>query len=291
MEVYPSKAVFRRFELQQGVEIGADAPWTVSWPYDPSNAPYDPKRLRATRAKPQFPAGAKLSFKVNRTPFSSLAVTFPAATDTATTHLYRLELARRGADGAWRTFACRETRGEYHLPAAARGATLADAEISAGYFTPGEPCRISVTPVNFWGGEGKAISAEWVPPEAKRLERVWEGVPAPARPGEKFSFNGGEALFSFPEGVWAKIPVGAKVRLTADLLLEQGDVRGVNFGLFSKRDYRRSSPAIHTPKGHSDLRYVVDFKRVATKYPLDFRLRQGDRSKILFRRLALDRIV
>jgi len=118
---------------------------------------------------------------------------------------------------------------------------------------------------------------------------VWEGVPAPARKGEKFSFNGG-ALFSFPEGVWDKIPVGAKARLTADLLLEQGDVRGVNFGLFSKRDNLRSSPAIHTPSGYSDLRYVVDFRRVATKYPIDFRLRQGDRSKILFRRLALDRI-
>ena len=290
MEVYPSKAVFRRFELKDRFEIGANAPWTVSWPYDPANAPYDPKRLRATRPRPQFPAGAKLSLKVDREPFSSLAVSFPAATDTDTTFLYRLELARRDADGKWITFACRETRGEYHLPAAARGATLTDDAISAGYFTPGETCRISVTPVNFWGGEGKPISAEWTPPAAKALERVWEGVPAPARPGEKFSFNGGEALFSFPEGVWAKIPVGAKVRLTADLLLEQRNVRGVNFGLFSKRDYRRSSPAIHTPKGYSDLRYVVDFRRVATKYPLDFRMRQGDRLKVLFRRLALDRI-
>lgn len=289
MEVYPSKAVFRRFELQQGVEIGADAPWTVSWPYDPANAPYDPRRLRATRPKPQFPARAKLALETDRVPFSSLAVTFPAATDAATTHHYRLELARREAGGEWRTFARRDIRGDYHLPAAARAATLRD-DVSAGYFTPGEPCRISVTPVNFWGGEGKVISAEWTPPEAKRLERVWEGVPAPARPGEKFSFNGGEALFSFPEGVWAKIPVGAKVRMTADLVLEQGNVRGVNFGLFSKRDYRRSSPAILTPKGYSDLRYVVDFRRVATKYPLDFRLRQGDRTKILFRRLALDRI-
>ena len=289
MEVYASRAVFRRFELQQGVEIGADAPWTVTWPYDPSNAPYDPKRLCASRPKPQFPAGAKLSFKVDGTPFSSLAVTFPATTDTATTHHYRLEMARRGADGAWRTFARRETRGEYHLPVDARGATLTDATISAGYFTPGETCRFSVTPVNFWGGEGETISAEWTPPEVKRVTRIWEGVPAPARDGEKFKFNG-NAEFSFPVGVWENIPVGTKLRLTADLLLEQGDVRGVNFMLQSMPGKKRPFGSVLTPNGLSDLRYVVEFKRQATTTPYNFVLRQGDRSKILFRRLALDRI-
>ena len=289
MEVYPSKAVFRRFELKDRVEIGADAPWTVAWPYDPANAPYDPKRLRATKPKPKFPDGAKLSLKAVGAPFSSLAVTFPAATDTNTTYLYRLELARRDADGKWRTFARRETRGEYHLPAAARGATLTDAAISAGYFTPGETCRITVTPVNFWGGEGKAVCAEWTPPEAKPVARIWEGVPAPAREGEKFTFNG-NAVFSFPAGLWDKIPVGTKLRLTADLLLEQGDVRGVNFMLQSKPDKKRPFGSVHTPKGASDLRYVVEFTRQAAAAPYDFSLRQGDRSKILFRRLALDKI-
>ena len=289
MEVYSSKAVFRRFELKDRVEIGADAPWTVSWPYDPANAPYDRKRLCASRSKPQFPEGAKLTFKVNGTPFSSLAVSFPAATDTSTTHHYRLELARRGADGVWHTFVCRETRGEYHLPVDARGATLADAAISAGYFTPGEPCRFTVTPVNFWGGEGMSISAEWTPPEAKPVTRIWEGVPAPARDGEKFKFNG-NAEFSFPIGVWEKIPVGTKLRLTADLLLEQGDVRGVNFMLQSNPGRKRPFGSVLTPKGFSDLRYVAEFKRQATPTPYNFVLRQGDRSKILFRRLALDRI-
>ena len=289
MEVYASRAVFRRFELQQGVEIGADAPWTVTWPYDPASAPYDPNRLCASRPKPQFPSGAKLSFKVDGTPFSSLAVTFPAATDTATTHCYRLEMARRGADGAWHTFARREMRGEYHLPDAARGATLTDAAISAGYFTPGETCRFMVTPINFWGGEGEPISAEWTPPEAKSVTRIWEGVPAPARDGKKFAFKG-SGEFSFPEGLWEKIPVGAKLRLTADLLLEQGDVRGVNFMLQSMPGKKRPFGSVLTPNGLSDLRYVVEFKRQATKTPYTFVLRQGDRMKMLFRKLALDRI-
>ena len=218
-------------------------------------------------------------------------MTFPAATDTDTTYLYRLELARRDAGGKWRTFARRETRGEYHLPASARGATLTDAAISAGYFTPGEPCRVSVTPVNFWGGEGKTICAEWTPPEAKPVVRIWEGVPAPAREGEKFSFNGARE-FSFPVGLWDKIPVGTKLRLTADLLLEQGKVRGVNFTLKSPPDKKRPAGFgfIHTPKGMSDLRYVVEFTRQAAAAPYNFSIRQGDRSKILFRRFTLDRI-
>ena len=216
-------------------------------------------------------------------------MTFPAATDTATTHCYRMELARRGADGAWHTFARRETRGEYHLPASARGATLTDAAISAGYFTPGETCRFSVTPINFWGGEGEPISAEWTPPEAKSVTRIWEGVPAPARADKKFTFKG-SGEFSFPEGLWEKIPVGAKLRLTADLLLEQGDVRGVNFMLQSMPGKKRPFGSVLTPKGLSDLRYVVEFRRQATKTPYTFVLRQGDRMKMLFRKLALDRI-
>ena len=288
MEVYPSRAVFRRFELQQGVEIGADAPWTVAWPYDPANAPYDPKRLCAARPKPQFPADAKLSFKVGRVPFSSLAVMFPAATDTDTTHLYRLEMARREPDGAWRTFACRETRGTYHLPPTARDATLRD-DIPSGYFTPGETYRISVTPVNFWGGAGKAIEAEWTAPAARQATLVWEGVPAPAREGEKFAFRGGRE-FSFPLGVWDKVPVGAKIRLVADLALEQGDVRGVTFGLQSKPDKKRPFGYIHTPKGFTDLRYVVDFRRGAAAKPYNFVMRQGDAGKVLFRRFALYRL-
>ena len=288
MEVYPSQAVFRRFELKEGFEIGADAPWTVTWPFDPATAPYSTSRLRARNPKPKFPAGAKLSLKANGTPFSSLAVTFPATTDTNTTHTYRLELARRDAQGRWRTFACRETRGEYHLPAASRSATITDGAISAGYFTPGETCRISVTPVNFWGGEGEPICEEWTPPEAKPVKRVWEGVPSPAREGKMLSFNGG-AVFSFPDGVWEKIPAGAKLRLTADMLMEQDDVRGANF-MLSYRPNGKVRPFgfIITPPGKTDFRYVVEFSLKETGAPYDFRLRQGNPGKIMFRRLALD---
>ena len=288
MEVYASRAVFRRFDLQQGVEIGADAPWTLTWPYDPSNATYDPKRLCASRPKPRFPVGAKLSFKVDSTPFSSLAVTFPATADAATTHLYRLELARRDSSGEWRTFARREMRGEYHLPVAARGTTLTDV-ISAGYFTPGEPCRFSVTPVNFWGGEGEAIVAEWTPSEAKPVTRIWEGVPAPARDGEKFEFDFA-AAFSFPAGLWENIPVGAELRLTADMMLEQGDMRGALYTLESMPGKIRPFGNIHTPRGFSDLRYVMEFKRQSTATPYNFAMRHGDRVKVLFRKFALDLI-
>lgn len=287
MEVFPSKAVFRRFELQQGVEIGADAPWTVTWPYDPATARYNPERLRASKPKPQFPAGAKIALAPEGSPFTALGVTFPVAEDADTTYKYRLELARR--DGAiWRTFASREICGTYHLPAASRETSISDT-LSAGYFTPGEPCRITVTPVNFWGGEGKPIHAQWIPPEAKSVTRVWEGVPAPARAGEAFSFNG-NASFSFPVGVWDKVPAGAKMRLTADLMLEQGDTRGVNFMLQTQTGKKRPFGTIYTPKGMTDFRYVVEFTRKAVTTPYNFIFRQGDPSKVLFRTLALDRL-
>ncbi len=288
MEIYPTRAVFRRFELKDRTEIGADAPWTVSWPYDPATAPYAPERLRAAKPVPKFPAGAALAFAPNAAPFESLSVKFPAATDTDSTFMYRLEIARREAD-AWRVFACREIRGEYHLPPAERGATICDDGISAGYFAEGETCRFTVTPVNFWGGEGQPLVAEWTSPPARTVTCLWEGVPAPARPGEKFSFRGG-ASFSFPKGLWEGVPVGTKLRLTADLLLEQGDVRGVNFMLQSPPDRRRPFGFIHTPKGCSDLRYVEEFTRGRAASPYTFEIRQGDPGKILIRRLALDKL-
>ena len=67
-------------------------------------------------------------------------------------------------------------------------------------------------------------------------------------------------------------------------------MRGVNFMLQSRPGKKRPFGAVLTPKGLSDLRYVVEFKRQATTTPYNFVLRQGDRSKLLFRRLALDRI-
>jgi hypothetical protein len=47
---------------------------------------------------------------------------------------------------------------------------------------------------------------------------------------------------------------------------------------------------IHTPKGFSDFRYVVEFRRQATATPYNFVLCQGERMEVLFRKLALDRI-
>ena len=288
MEIYGDRAVFRRFELTDGLEIDPDAPWTVRWPYSPSAAPYAPERRRAEIAPPQFPQGAAISLSCDGEPYSHLRVKFPSAANSDTALKYALNVSVREADGSWRAVAVRETMGEYYLLREKRGATLED-EIPSSYFVAGRTYRFVLKPVDFWGGEGRAIAAEWTAPEAKASRRIWEGVPTPAKeaPDGVVEING-PVMLPFAEEVWKEIPAKAKVRLTIDMRLEQKSLRGVNFLLQSRPDKRRVFGQVCTPPGVTDLRYSVEFSHVKAKGPYDLYVRQGDPAKALFRHIAID---
>ena len=298
MELWPDHAVFHRRSLLDETfpEIGAQAPWTVTWPHNGRNAPYSRETLRRARPVPVFPAGANLAVATVGNPMERVNVAFPGAVDSDTAYCYRLEVFRK-KDGAWSRFVLRELRGEFWKEPKEREGRFKDV-LSGGYFDDAGDFRISVTPVNFWGGEGLPLVWEGAFPKPVANKVVWQGLPKLVTkktglrdvvPGEKVPYSG-DTYFKFPAEAWEG-PGGTRFRLVADLTLEQGNVRGFNF-LLQKSPTEKVRPfsAIHTPRGNSSLRYTVDFSKRASTDTYDLFLRQGDAGTVQIDMMRLERL-
>lgn len=232
MELFADHAVFRRYALATGAEIGGDEPWTVVWPYDPTHPRYSRAAQRARHAAPQFAVGAALEVAVTE---DGIHVKIPEAPGRFTRH-YRVDLFRRNADGEWMRFALRERRGEFWKePDERRG--FVDDIVDSAYFVAGEPIRITATPCDFWGNEGRAIEWEGMAP-ADKAEIVWQG-------------NLEKGSLDLPP-----IATPGRLKVVADLEVEQSGPATLEIGL-ARKDVRWMR-TVGTPPGHTCLTYVFD---------------------------------
>ena len=283
MEVYPDRAVFRRYDLQETEEIGADAPWTVAWPHDPVRPRYSPARCAERAAKPFFPPQSRLVLRPDSTQaFERVEVSFPAAKPSDTVFCHRLKIERRDADGHWKVFASRDLRAEYHLPARQRRIELTDA-LTAAYFEGVDVCRVSVAPVDFWGNCGQPITTEWQVPPARPWKTVWEGVPEGCAKAVRFGWSG---HWKLPDCVAEGLPKGAKLRVTADFALTQSERRGAILSIRGL-DGGATAFTVRTPPGESDLRYAGEFVALDDKRQ-ELSVRFGDGGRLVVRHLRLE---
>ena len=252
MELFSDRAVFRRYSVVDGSEIGAADPWVVHWPYDPKTAAQADENWSRRHARPAFPAGAVLSVEP-RSPGqrascplqgTSLSVSWPAAADDSAVQRYRLELRRNG-----RRFALREQRGDFWKEPGERRLTYSD-NVDAGYFTPGERVTIAVYPVDFRGNAGSPLMWEGVP-DLPRGELVWEGLPKGIKKGEWFESPDWRTDYPLP----FVLPKDGKYRCIVDLEADQ-DERGTVSLCFCGEGVRWP-PECSTPIGRTDLRYVM----------------------------------
>jgi len=283
MEVYPDRAVFRRYDLQEGTELGADDPWTVVWPYEADTARYSVSRCAERAVKPSFAASAKLTVKPDSTQaFERVWVTFPAAKPGDTVFCHRLTLERREKDGRWRVFARRDLRAEYHLPPRQRNAEVTDT-LTAAYFEDVDVCRISVVPVDFWENCGPALVTEWRVPPVRPWRTVWEGFPEGCEKSACFGWSG---HWKLPDCVAKGAPKGSRVRVVSDLAVRQSDRRGAIVALCGL-DSRETAFSVRTPLGESDLRYAGVFTALGdTNQELAVRFGAGGRLTV--RRLRIE---
>ena len=286
MEVYPNRAVFRRFDLQDRSEIGAGNPWTVSWPFDPKTAPYNPRVRAAHEKSPAFPSGSQLTLTTDDpSGFSDVRVSFPSAGPTDAVHFHRVELAKPDKGGDWVVFARCDVRADYHLRPKERHA-VSSKRLSSAYFEGLKRCRITVTPVDFWGNAGQPLSKVWDVPRTARWKTVWAGVPAPAEAGRAFALGQPDLKFELPELPAAAVPKGVRLRIVADLKLKLDDPTPLRFALYGRMS---GGFLFHlTPYGgDSDLRYAQEFESAGdTRYA--FRTRYGGRGSVLFRTFRIE---
>ncbi len=313
LEAYSTKLVFRRYDIRDGKEYRPDAPWVVPVPFNPARAPYSfAERAKAERPV-QFPSGAALKVAPDAVPFRNVAVSFPNAEREDDVLLYKVEIARKGKGGAWETFARADTMADFHLrPDERTGSHSVDC--SGSYFDAAGTYRISVTPVGFFGAEGRPLSCEWTAPKAAPCELVWKSenpmVECPFHKGRVSSVEEclklpklepkdgwyeydarSSGYVELPGGLWEG-PVGSKFRLVFDFEAEQPASEGFTVNVREINGWGQPCYGFPTPGGKSGpLRFVFEFEKKKAEMPrYCVRFERGGEYRLKVRRIAVERM-
>ena len=302
MDVVPDKLVFRRYSTEDGREF--KEPWIVPLPFDPATAPYRPDARRAAVPAPEFAPDAKLTLKANR-PFSALGVRWPGATRGGEAYKYFVVISVREPDGSFRDVSRRDSYSEFYLAENKRKGTLSQ-RLSAGFFEPGRRYRISVTPVGFFGGRGKALAAEFTPPtDVLKTETIFEctdpmkelvfasglsgAKPLPVK-GGFYQHKSGNARLIIPKKYWAGAK-GARFRFTVDMDTRQPEDNSWTMVLRNPVPLTNGNNRLKTLGGKADgQRYVIELGKKNAKFFYDLLIREGGPGEIRFKYVKLERL-
>ena len=279
MELSPSRAVIRRYEIAEGREIDPAHPWTLDFPFDPARAPYRPEARREKAPTPAFASGATLDVRRLGKPLRSVSVTWPAASTPGIGN-YIVAIEKNSGNG-WETRSSRSVEADYIQPESKRRKSFT-AQFVSGYFEAGEKVRVSVTPVDFFGTEGAPLVHELEVGETEAWRTTYSGIPAPAKPGEFKQFRG-NTWFTVPQEA-LDVPPGTRCRMTIDVTLDMPEGVVASFRLRTDKSVTYAHQGyIYTPPGKSSRRYVVEFERPAPeKEPFNLFLQRASHGKIRF---------
>ena len=302
MEVYKDKILFRRYCLWENTEYKPAFPWCIPLPFNPKTAPYRKEKRFADSAAPRFAVGAKLSMAPDAVPFNHVNLTIPhAAPDVFT---YAITFEKQSATGKFEHFAYREVFSNFYLPAAERNAEV-QAALPAAYFDTNSVYRINVTPVNFFGKKGKSLSMIWRAPakvqnkvlfesknpmkELSFMSELKDGVPMKQKDGFYIHdvFN---ARLLFPDKVWAGIPAGTRLRLTADIHTIQGHEKMWTLTIRNPAPQRNASGRVTTGPGNFKSRYVFNFRMQKANWKYYLLIREAYTGKIRFNYFKLEQL-
>lgn len=301
MEIYPEKLVFRRFFSMNKKEYQPDSPWIVPLPFDKNTAPYNFERRKAQSVAPEFAADAKIEVKNLE---KGVKISFPQALHKDGVFNYKVLLSMK-KNGKWGQITRKDIMGNFMHEGRKRTAK-GTVDLSYGYFENGKSYRINVVPVNFFGKEGKAISAEFVMQSKPSATVVYE-TSNPMKDCPYFSgIEGGKQMkldkdgfyindsfntrLIFPDNVWDGRK-GTKFRFTVDMHMKQSDLRGWTLVLRNPTPLVNANSRIQTPPGDSGVfRFVIEFVKKSDAYKYYLLVREGENGKIRFDKVKIERI-
>lgn len=300
-EFFPHEVVIRRYDVLDGREIGADDPWVVTQPYDPSAPAYAAAVRAKKERKGYFPKDAKVSFKTDAAPFDELTVAFSGAVNEDDVYVY-LVTVEKNENGAWTSVFRGEKFGEFWVrPSERKG--VGEAKFSAAYFDEGVRYRFTVKPRGFFGAEGdRAISAEWTCPPKKAWKTVLDMTDPMSSKGLVHSTDGwkteknftvrpdgwieigdGRPVMRLPKGTWDG-EKGRRLRVSADVSYRNVD--GTKTGITISLPDKWSAPCgwitFDGSRDSFSARGVFDFKWWRVEHP-DWTLNFGGKKGMLFR--------
>ena len=210
-ELYSNCAVFRRFSLSDGTEIGAGSPWTIIWPRKDED--YAPSRRAVKFSLPGFVSNARLSVEKDVS-CGGLRASVPVVLNPETVALYRFEYSMPSDNGKWRVFARHERRGEYWKARPARKLIVEDL-LPWPVCAAGSPVRVAVVPVDFWGRAGMALTCE-SRFEGRPCRCRWETLPTGLSSQGTVPFAG-NAAFPLPMPIPSDLVSGSWLVVDAEL--------------------------------------------------------------------------
>lgn len=247
MRMFPSRIEFRRYSLVDGAEISPDRVWSVTWPLAAAQAPYAPENRLRTLPLPQYVPGSELGCEITG---GKVRVKLPAAVDRRDLHQHRLTI-ERSEDGAWRRLSVQYSRGDYwcERPSEFRKEIIVDRLL----FREGGEYRLTLEPIGFWDGVGKAL-VRTVKFDEYAPKPLWCGMPE-----------------GFERGVWRKLGDSANAippflpeedRKWVKILVEVSvkDVPGALIEL--RAGVHWPSPHVLIPDGVDRMRFVVPYPRM-----------------------------
>ena len=297
MEIYRDRLVVRRYDVRDGSEYRPDAPWTVRLPYEASAAPYAVAKRAQSETVPAFPANAAIGVAVDAKPFSVATVRFGTVTDAERVFLYRVEVFRKSAAGAWDCFSSAEVFGDFYELKGNRKSAL-ECSFSSALFEAGAAYRFTVTPIGFFGKAGAPLVADWRAPEKAPVEIVWScdapmaelkpsGNAKVVREGDWFVCGFGVFRFDPPRGIFTGGKKGDTYRFVVEMQSVQANVpHGVQFGV------ERPSWAggLLTPVGDSGVRRYVLTEKLRRENPdWAFKFAGVGNLKIRFLKMLIER--
>ena len=313
LEAYPTKLVFRRYDVRDGKEYRPEAPWVVPVPFNAARAPYAFAKRAKTERAARFPAGSVLEVKPDSVPFRTVTVSFPYAECEDDVLFYKVEIERRGKGGAWERFARRDTMADFHLRADERSGRHS-VDCTTGHFPGGGTYRIMVTPIGFFGTQGEPLVREWKAPAGAPVELVWKSEdPMRECPFHKgrvstveeclklpklepkdgwYEYDARSSGFiELPKGLWEG-PAGTRFRLIFDFETEQPASEGFTVNIREVTGWGQPCYGYPTPGGQSGpLHFVFEFEKKGSDSPCyGLRFERGGEFRLKVHRIAVERL-
>ena len=313
LEAYPTKLVFRRYDVRDGKEYRPEAPWVVPVPFNAARAPYAFAKRAKTERAARFPAGSVLEVKPDSVPFRTVTVSFPYAEREDDVLFYKVEIERRGKGGVWERFARRDTMADFHLRADERPGRHS-VDCTTGHFPGGGTYRIMVTPIGFFGTQGEPLVREWKAPAGAPVELVWKSEdPMRECPFHKgrvstveeclklpklepkdgwYEYDARSSGFiELPKGLWEG-PAGTRFRLIFDFETEQPASEGFTVNIREITGWGQPCYGFPTPGGKSGLlHFVFEFEKKGSDSPCyGLRFERGGDFRLKVHRIAVERL-
>lgn len=271
MDVFRDRLVVYRHDVRDGSEVAV--PWVVPLPFARETAPFRPSAAALReRRHPAFAPDASVSVKPVGSPVTGYSVEFPEVAGAQRAYMYRLECAKKNADGNWKTFTRDDIFADFWMAPKDRTGRAAY-RLSAGFFTPGDSYRVTVTPLDWFGRPSPSISTEFTASHPKPTT-LWTAEKPQSMPFTEYGRNvavdvdgfftppSGQGTLALPAGVFANLEPGKLHRFIFDVHMSQpvGDFCAWRVSLSPKENAGRRIATVQTSPGDPGaLRYVMEF--------------------------------